>query len=233
MTLFDQIILLLTGLVAAYLVWRFWGRYSQEKNRFDIYYMLGFVVLFISGVLLIFGGWSVLGVPQVVTLTAFFPNAILFAGDWAIKSSPYVLPVATLIPLGISMGLMHQFMPKYAKAYSWFALIGLLAITVGSIGNIEILRKISVPVFHGVAGLIITVLPFYLCFGTKTAPRGFGAVGIGGLLISVGGIALAFVVNGTQFLFFSLDVILTILAPLLLLMALAFAWGFMKDIKAG
>jgi len=52
------------------------------------------------------------------------------------------------------------------------------------------------------------------------------------LLIGIGGIALAFLTSGSQLLFFSLDVVLAILAPLLLLMSLAFAWGFVKDVKA-
>ena len=126
---------------------------------------------------------------------------------------------------------MNQFMPKYKKAYAWFALIGLLAIAITSIGGMS-LKSIAVPVFHGVAGLIIFGLPLYLCFGAKTAPKGFGMVGVGGLLIGIGGIALAFIVAGKQLLFFSPGFVFTILAPLLLLMTLAFAWGFMKDIKA-
>lgn len=206
MKLFDQIILLLTGLSAAYIAWRFYTRYSKNKALHDVYYMLGFVVLLVSGVLLIFGGWGLL-------------------------ASPYVLTVATLIPLGISMGLMNQFMPEYKKAYSWFALLGLLAIAVTSIGGMAF-KSIAVPLFHGIAGLIIFGLPLYLCFGTKTAPKGFGAVGIGGLLIGIGGIALAFYKAGKPLLgIFTGEFILMILAPLLLLMTLAFTYGFMKDIK--
>jgi len=207
MTLFDQIVLLLTGLTAVYLIWRFYGRYSEGKALHDIYYMMGFAVLFVSGVLLIFLGWGAL-------------------------DSPYVLTVATLIPLGISMGLMNQFKPEYKKAYSWFALIGLIAIAITSIGDMA-LKSIAVPLFHGVAGLIIFGLPLYLCFGAKTAPKGFGMVGVGGLLIGIGGIALAFYKAGKPlFGIFTGEFILMILAPLLLLMTLAFAWGFMKDIKA-
>jgi len=207
MTLFDQIVLLLTGLTAVYLIWRFYGRYSKGKALHDIYYMMGFAVLFVSGVLLIFLGWGAL-------------------------DSPYVLTVATLIPLGISMGLMNQFKPEYKKAYSWFALIGLIAIAITSIGDMA-LKSIAVPLFHGVAGLIIFGLPLYLCIGAKTAPKGFGMVGVGGLLIGIGGIALAFYKAGKPlFGIFTGEFILMILAPLLLLMTLAFAWGFMKDIKA-
>ena len=207
MNWFDQILLLLTGLTAIYLIWRFYGRYSVKKALYDVYYMLGFVVLLVSGLLLIFLGWDIL-------------------------ASPYVLTVATLIPLGISMGLMNQFMPEYKKAYSWFALVGLLAIAVTSIGDMA-LKSAAVPLFHGVAGLIIFGLPLYLCFGKKTAPKGFGMVGVGGLLIGIGGIALAFYKAGNPlFGIFTGEFILMILAPLLLLMTLAFTWGFMKDIKA-
>ncbi|MGB2957080.1 MAG: hypothetical protein WBB64_14070 [Anaerolineales bacterium] len=206
MTLFDRLILLLTGLTAIYLIWRFYTRYSKEKARHDIYYMMGFVVLLVSGLLLIFFGWDIL-------------------------DEPLVLTVATLIPLGISMGLIHQFVPDYKKAYSWFSLVGLLAIAVTSIGGMS-LKSIAVPVFHGVAGLIIFSLPLYKCIVTKDAPKGFGLVGIGGLLIGVGGIALAFIVADKQLLFFSADLVYTILAPLLLLMTLAFTWGFVKDLTA-
>ena len=166
--------------------------------------MMGCGVLLVSGLLLIFFGWDIL-------------------------KSPYVLTVATLIPLGISMGLMNQFRPNYKKYYSWFALVGLLAIAVTSIGDIA-LKSVAVPVFHGVAGLIIFGLPIYKCAVEKDAKKGFSMVGIGGALIGLGGIALAFLVSGSQFLFFSADFVYMILAPLLLLMTLAFIFGFRKDI---
>ena len=198
----DNLFLLLTGLTAIYLLWRFHTRWSKERALYDVYYMMGFLVLLISGLLLIFLGLDIL-------------------------SSPYVLTVASLIPLGISMGLMEQYFPQWKKPFKWFALIGFLAIALSSIGGIEIGRKISVPLFHGVAGLVIFLGPFL----AKDAPQGFWWVGIGGLLIGIGGIALAFISAGTQLLFFSPDVIMSILPPLLLLMTLAFTWGFVKDIR--
>ena len=185
MTITDRIILLFTGLTAIYMLWHFYARYRKEKALHDIYYLLGFGVLLVSGLLLIFLGWDIL-------------------------SSPYVLTVATLIPLGISMGLMNQFRPKYKKVYSWFALVGLLAIALTSITGMD-LKKLAVPIFHGVAGLIIFLLPFFV----KDAKPGFWLVGVGGALIGLGGIALAFLVSGSQLLF---------------LMSLAFTFGFRKDI---
>lgn len=207
MTMLDRLILLVTGLVALYLLWRFASRYRRTKKLYDIYYAMGFVVLLVSGLLLIFLGYGIL-------------------------ASPYVLTVASLVPLGISLGLMNQYYPAQKKAYAWFALVGFLAIAITSITGMASLRKIAVPLFHGVAGLIIFIGPIKASLDKK-APAGFWWVGIGGALIGLGGIALAFLTAGSQFLFFSQSFVMSILAPLLLLMTLAFAWGFVKDIRAG
>jgi hypothetical protein len=205
----DNLFLLLTGLTAIYLLWRFYTRWSKGKATYDLYYMMGFLVLLVSGLLLIFLGLGIL-------------------------ASPYVLTVASLIPLGISMGIAEQYFPQWKKAFKWFALVGFLAIAVFSIAGIEIGRKISVPLFHGVAGLVIFLGPFFATSSPqgKKAPKGFFWVGIGGVLIGLGGIALAFISMGTQLLFFSPAFVMLILTPLLLLMTLAFTYGFVKDIKA-
>jgi hypothetical protein len=202
-TVFDIIVLLLTGLTAAYLIFRFWKRWTWEKKPFVWYYIMGFLVLLVSGVLLMVLDYDILG-------------------------TPFVLTVASLIPLGISMGIAEQYFPSWKKYFKWFATIGFLAIAIASFANLELLRKIAVPLFHGVAGLVIFLGPF---FAKKTA-RGFWWVGIGGALIGIGGIALAFLTVGKPLLgIFTADLVYTILAPLLLLMTLAFTWGFMKDIK--
>ena len=195
----DVIFLLLTGGLAAYLCWFFWQRYNFHKALHNIYYLMGFAVLLVSGVLLIVLGLDIL-------------------------SSPYVLTVASLIPLGISMGLAEEYFPAWKKAFKWFAAIGFIAIAITSIAGIEIGRKISVPLFHGVAGLVIFLGPFL----AKGAPKGFWWVGIGGVLIGLGGIALAFIANGAQLLFFSPTFVMLILTPLLFLMAGAFTMGFTR-----
>jgi hypothetical protein len=198
----DNLFLLLTGLIAAYLLWRFYTRWSVKKTLFDVYYMMGFAVLLVSGLLLIFLGLDIL-------------------------KSPYVLTVASLIPLGISIGIIEEYFPKYKRPYKWFALVGFLAIAISAIAGLEALKKIAVPLFHGVAGLVIFLGPFL----AKKAPKGFWWVGIGGLLIGLGGIALAFISMGAQLLFFSPEFVMMILTPLLLLMTLAFTYGFVRDIK--
>jgi hypothetical protein len=203
MTIFDRLILLATGLVAIYALWRFYGRYQKQKKLHDLYYMMTFAVLLVSGLLLIFLGYGIL-------------------------ASPYILTIASLIPLGLAMGLMNQLYPGIKRYYSWFALVGIVAIAVISIGGLGG-KAIAVSLFHSVAGLIIVVAPI-IASRNGTAASGFWWVGIGGLLISLGGVALAFLSMGSQLLFFSQGFVMAILAPLLLLMTLAFTWGFMKDI---
>lgn len=195
----DIIFLLLTGLLAAYLCWYFYQRYTLHKALHNLYYLMGFAVLLVSGLLLIFLGLGIL-------------------------ASPYVLTVASLIPLGISMGLAEEYFPAWKTYFKWFAAVGFVAIAVSSIGGLDILKKISVPLFHGVAGLVIFLGPFF----AKGAPKGFYWVGIGGLLIGLGGIALAFLSVGAQLLFFSSEFVMLILAPLLFLMAGAFTIGFTR-----
>ena len=195
----DIAFLLLTGLIAAYLCWYFYQRYNLNKALHNLYYLMGFAVLLVSGLLLIVLGLDIL-------------------------SSPYVLTVASLIPLGISMGVAEEYYPTWKKYFKWFAVIGFLAIAVTSIGGMDTLKKIAVPLFHGVAGLVIFLGPFF----AKGAPKGFWWVGIGGVLIGLGGIALAFISIGKQLLFFSPAFVMLILTPLLFLMAGAFALGFAK-----
>lgn len=196
----NNLFLLLTGLAAIYLLGLFFQRYQKQKKLYDIYYMLGFGVLLVSGLLLIFLGMGIL-------------------------KAPLVLTVASLIPLGIALGVANQYYPGWKKYFAWFALVGFLAIAISSLAGLAGLKKIAVPVFHGVAGLVIVLGPLF----AKKAKPGFWWVSVGGALIGAGGIALAFLSAGRQFLVFSEAVVSAVLSPLLLLMALAFLWGFKKD----
>lgn len=203
MTLLDLAMLLATAIISIYMLWRFWTRYNRAGALHDVYYIMGFLVLLVSSALLMLRGRPVL-------------------------ASPYVLTVSSLIPLGISMGIAEQYFPSWKRAFKWFALIGFLAIAITSIGQMVSLRKIAVPLFHGGAGLVIIFGPFL----TSKAPVGFRWVGVGGLFIGLAGLSLAVISAGSQLLFFTSELVRQILPGLLLLMALAFGWGFMKDIMA-
>jgi hypothetical protein len=206
MTLLDRFLLLLTGLTALYLIWRFFDDYRQSKSNHDIYYIISFAVLLVAGLLLIAFGYGVLG-------------------------SPWVVIVSVLIPAGLSLGLVTEFFPKYEKGYLAFAVIGLIAIAITRFTGPETLAKIVLIIVHSVSGVVIIGIPI-VAVKKGLAPSGFIWVAVGGVLIGLGGVALAFLKMGSQLLFFSADFVFLILAPLLLLMALAFAWGFMKKLKA-
>lgn len=196
----DKVFLLLTGLLAGYLCWYFWQRYNLHKALHNLYYLMGFAVLLVSGLLLIFLGLDILA--------------------W-----PFVLTVASLIPLGISMGLAEEYFPSWKKLFKWFATIGFLAIAITSFAGMADLKRIAVPVFHGVAGLVIFLGPFL----AKGAPKGFYWVGIGGALIGIGGLALASLSFGAPlFGIFTQSLVMTILTPILFLMAGAFTIGFTR-----
>jgi hypothetical protein len=206
MTLLDRIILLLTGLTALYLIWRFYEDYRRVKGGHNIAYMISFAVLLVAGLLLIAFGYDIL-------------------------ASPWVVIVAALIPVCLSLGLIFDFYPSYGKLYLVLALIGLIAMGVTRFTGPEILATLFLIIVHSVAGLIIVLTPI-LAVRKGVAPGGFIAVTIGGVLIDLGGVALAFLKLGRQLLFFSQEFVFTILAPLLLLMTLFFAWGFMKKLRS-
>ena len=128
--------------------------------------------------------------------------------------------------------MVRQYFEKYTKPYIWFATIGMAAIAYSAFTGSDNIKAIAVPIFHGVAGLIIVLGPFLVeKYGEGNPAKGFKWVSLGGVIISAAGMALAFLNAESQLLFFSKDVVDATLALLLLLMALAFTWGFMKDIK--
>ncbi len=207
MNWFDRLTLLATGLTAIYLIVRFIIDYrgKDTKPTQNIYYIISFAVLLVSGLLLIAFGWGAL-------------------------ANPLVAVVATLIPLGLSVGLVTEFYQKYAKGYLIFSLIGLVVILITRFAPVGGFAVFVYALVHSIAGLLIFFLPI-LVTKAKKAPGDFIMVTVGGFLIGVGGIALAFLKAGVAIL--SAETILAILAPLLLLMTLAYTWGFVKSIKAG
>lgn len=201
MTLFDQLTLLATGLVAIYLLWFFYKSHQERKGAHNLYYMISFGVLLVSGLLLIWLGYGIL-------------------------SNPLVVIVAAIIPIFLSLGLVTEFAPKYEKHYLLFAILGLLIISITRYVGPELGRTISLATIHSIAALFVLLTPIYAIKKGK-ATGSFAFVTIGGLLISVGGISLAFLKVGLPIL--SADVIFTILAPVLFLMSLSYAYGFTKQ----
>ncbi len=210
MNVFDIIALLLTGLVAAYLVFRLFQDYQSKdpKPRPNVPYMVSFTVLLVSGLLLIIFGWGILPRPEIIVVT-------------------------TLIPLALAVGLVCEFhKEKLGMPYKIFAVIGLLAIILTRfIPDVSRgLQIVSIATVHSIFGLTIFIVPI-LAVKAGKAPKGFIFVTVGEILIGLGGIALTFLGSEKQLLFFSGEFVMMILGPLLLLMALSFTWGFMKKMQ--
>lgn len=140
-----------------------------------------------------------------------------------ILDSPLVVIVSTIIPLSLSLGLVSQFLPDYSALYLVFTLIGFTAVVLTRFFIPGKIAVIVLAVIHGIAGLTIFLLPIVLTLQDKT-PTGFLLVSLGGALIGVGGLLLAFLKTGKPIL--PRETILRVLPGLLLLMTLSFVAGF-------
>jgi hypothetical protein len=197
MTSLNRVLLLLTGLLAAYQV-------AVGINGLDevpiIAYTIGFGVLLVAGLLLIILGFEAL-------------------------DSPIVVIVSTVIPLTISLGLVWQHLASFRTSYLVFAIGGFLAVTLTrSIPVPGKLPTIVLALVHGIAGLTIFLLPAILAAQGVMKPT-FALVGLGGALIGLGGLLLSFLKAGKPIL--PRETILNILPALLLLTTACFVAGFM------
>jgi hypothetical protein len=196
MTLLDRTLLLATGLLSAWQV-------AVGINGMDLLpmlaYTVGFGILIVAALLLIILGFDAL-------------------------DSPIVVIVSTIIPLSLSLGLVWDHLPGFRIPYLVFVLLGFLAIVVTrSIPMKSMLPVFMLAIVHGIAGMMIFLLPLVLAFAHLAAPA-FALVGLGGALIGLGGLLLSFLKAGKPIL--SRNTILKILPGLLLLTTAAFVLGF-------
>lgn len=192
----DRILLLITGLLAAYQV-------AIGINGLGTVpitaYTIAFGVLLVAGLLLIILGFDVL-------------------------ESPIVVIISTIIPLSLSLGLVWEHLEAWQAAYMEFVLLGFFAVLVTRSFHITgKLPTIVLAFVHGVAGMTIFLLPTILTAQGMTSP-GFALVGLGGALIGINGLLLSFLKAGKPIL--PKETILRILPGLLLLMTAAFVAGF-------
>lgn len=171
MTVLDRLLLLATGLLAAYQV----VAGVEGLPAFAMAaYTLAFGVLLVAGLLLIILGFEIL-------------------------DTPFVAIVATIVPLSLSTGLVVQYLPQIQFAYLTFVAAGFLAVILTRLYLPGRAAALTLAVVHGVSGLLIFGLPLYLSLNGQ-APAGFALVGIGGGLIGVGGILLSFLKAGRPLL---------------------------------
>ncbi|MEA2007966.1 MAG: hypothetical protein U9O54_02515 [Chloroflexota bacterium] len=191
----DRTLLLITGLLAAYQIV---AGCNGLGTLAVTSYTISFGVLLVAGLLIIIMGFEIL-------------------------DSPLVVIVSTGIPLSLSLGLVVQYLPGYTTPYLIFVVVGFLAIVITRYAISGKAATIVLAVIHGVAGMVIFLLPIILSVN-GTVSGGFALVGVGGALIGVGGLLLAFLKAGKPIL--PQKTILTVLPGLLLLMTAAFVAGF-------
>jgi len=191
----DRILLLITGLLAAYQI----AIGVEGTALFSIVcYTIAFGVLLVAGLLIIIMGFEVL-------------------------DSSWVVIVSTIIPFSLSLGLVLEYLPGWTTPYLIFVIVGFLAVIVTRFATSGIPRTLTLAFVHGIAGILITLLPIILAIRGEV-PAGFAFVGIGGAIIGLGGLLLSFLKAGKPIL--SRDTIMTVLPGLLLLMTAAFVIGF-------
>jgi len=191
----DRILLLLTVLLTAYQV-------AVGVDGLDTFaiicYTVAFGVLLVACLLLIILGFEIL-------------------------DSSLVVIVSTIIPLSLSLGLVWEYLVEIRMYYLAFTIVGFLAVVITRQVTPGRAAVIVLAVVHGIAGMVIFLLPIVLSIQGITN-WGFIFVGIGGALIGIGGLLLSFLKTGRPIL--SRDAILSILPGLLLLMTIAFVLGF-------
>ncbi len=197
LTSLDRIFLLITCLLAAYMVVA--GLNGLEKIP-TIAYTIAFGVLIVASLLIIILGFDIL-------------------------SSPVVVIVSTIIPLSLSLGLVWEHLPSYQLVYLSFTIAGFLAVVVTRLITLPYrVSLVILTIVHGVAGLVVFLLPTILA-AREVEPPGFALVGLGGALMGLGGLLLYFLRTGRPIV--SREIILRILPALFMLTTLSFVLGFM------
>ncbi len=194
-SILNRVLLLASSLLAAYQIAV--GIDDLEAVP-QVCYTIGFGVLLVSCLLLLILGYEVL-------------------------DSQVVVVVATSIPLSISLGMVWEYLPAIRVPYLVFALAGFVAVLITRDFAAGRPATLVLVVVHGIAGLVIFILPVYLSLSGRVNP-GFILVGIGGGLIGLGGLLLSFLKMGKPVL--PHETIMNLLPGLLLAMTAAFVAGF-------
>ena len=174
------VLLLLVGVVALVLAIFLALAYLKDKGLHHLFWAVSFLVLFVSGVLIILNGFIVL-------------------------KEPLVPVVAALIPACLAIGLLYALYDDkpWGMYYAIFALVMIVLLAVVRLDLVAGLSEMSSMVLMGLhipSGLIISFLPLYAAFVSKDVSTSGALFGIGGLLMSVGGVLLAFVAIGSAIL---------------------------------
>jgi hypothetical protein len=139
-----------------------------------------------------------------------------------VLDSPLVVILSTLIPTGISVGLVEELAPEMTGAYLVFTLTGLGAIILTRYFASGRPAIWVLMVVHGVSGLVIFLLPL-IGINANGHALAYLMVSLGGALMGLAGLLLSFLKTGRPL--FSKTNILEIFPITILLATAAFIAG--------
>src|SRR5574339_589234 len=174
MSVLDRIVILTTGLLAAYQIV---VGIDDLSAATIIAYTIAFGVLLVALLLFIILGYEALDAPVVVV-------------------------VSTIVPLSLALGLVWEHLASFRLPYLLFAILGFVTVvlTRAAPGPVENrLPTLVIALVHGIAGLTIFLLPIVISIRGQMH-LAFSLVGIGGALIGLGGLLLSFLKTGRPIL---------------------------------
>lgn len=149
---------------------------------------------------------------------------LLIILGYGVLDSPVVVIVSTVIPLALSLGLVWEHLASLQNLYLFLTIIGFAAIIITrSLPMPGKLPTIVLAIVHGVAGMMIFLLPSILAANGSMRP-GFALVGLGGAMIGLGGLLLSFLKAGKPIV--PREIVLKVLPSLFMLMTACFVAGF-------
>lgn len=165
LSVLDRLLFLATGMLSGYII-----AFGIEGFELPVLtaFTVAFGVLLVASLLIIIIGYEVLENDTIVVL-------------------------ATLVPLGLSAGLVQLKFPQFSVGYLAFALYGFISVAYtkfkNKTGKLGIITLASI---HAISGLTILILPIYSVV-IGQSKFGFIYVSVGGALIGLGGLLLMFV----------------------------------------
>ncbi len=167
----NRIIFLFTGHLAGYKVVGGMQPYSELTT---FYYTLAFGTLVLASLLLMLLGFEIL-------------------------DSNGVLVVAALIPVGLSLGMINQYLPQVHTIYLIISIIAIIAVAVSRFFASEKTALIMLTLVHGLAGIIVVWIPLVLVFSGQQNVRTL-LISAGGIIIGAEGLLLASFKVGKTFI---------------------------------
>lgn len=159
----DRLLLLGTGLLAAYQV----GVGIDGLPALAmLFYSLGFGALLVAALMLLILNEDALG-----------KNAVVLT--------------STFLPVCLALGLVAERFPASFPGAALAAVAGVLAVFITRIWMGPRTARGALVAVHGLAGIIITGLPFAAVV-SRTEGIAYGLLGLGGAVISLMGLTLAF-----------------------------------------